>query len=380
VNISKQTEKAFQILRDWDSKKYEYDQRSLPRSLTFVIASLLLMLPLSATESLYFQSHDWLTVCDNTRTCRISGYSSFDANLGSVSVLFTQKSVPDVALKAKVRISFLEDEEYPDDKLTHFPLEMLINNKSHGYVSIKKETMIASLSTMQTQALLTSLKKNVTILWKTKKNHWQLSDRGAAAVLLKVDEYQQRIGTRGALIAKGLNSERTVLKPKLIPTIYAAKISDYKGEVVDTEDKKQLEKVLTLELLLDKEACFEPKEEIRKFSFQPLSAHKLLVSKLCWMGAYNESSYFWVIDNKPPYNPKLITTNGKDFYINEKQVGIISSDHKGRGRGDCWSYENFVWTGERFTLSSKGTTGLCRDVAAGGAWDLPVFTSKIRIK
>jgi len=29
VNISKQTEKAFQILRDWDSKKYEYDQRFL---------------------------------------------------------------------------------------------------------------------------------------------------------------------------------------------------------------------------------------------------------------------------------------------------------------------------------------------------------------
>jgi len=29
VNISKKTEKAFQILRDWDSKKYEYDQRFL---------------------------------------------------------------------------------------------------------------------------------------------------------------------------------------------------------------------------------------------------------------------------------------------------------------------------------------------------------------
>ncbi|HIQ15388.1 MAG TPA: hypothetical protein EYH38_07455 [Leucothrix sp.] len=29
MNISKKTEKAFQILRDWDSKKYEYDQRFL---------------------------------------------------------------------------------------------------------------------------------------------------------------------------------------------------------------------------------------------------------------------------------------------------------------------------------------------------------------
>jgi len=51
-----------------------------------------------------------------------------------------------------------------------------------------------------------------------------------------------------------------------------------------------------------------------------------------------------------------------------------------RGIGDCWTHEEYVWTGKKLEKSSVGSTGLCRNIAAGGAWRLPTFVSKVKLK
>ncbi|WGV54914.1 DUF1176 domain-containing protein [Stenotrophomonas indicatrix] len=35
-----------------------------------------------APAGLYFQHHDWVVACDNTRTCRAAGYASGDDSTG----------------------------------------------------------------------------------------------------------------------------------------------------------------------------------------------------------------------------------------------------------------------------------------------------------
>jgi hypothetical protein len=37
-----------------------------------------------------------------------------------------------------------------------------------------------------------------------------------------------------------------------------------------------------------------------------------------------------------------------------------------------------VWDGEAFRRSSEGTTGLCRGIRAGGAWELPEFVAEVK--
>jgi hypothetical protein len=84
-----------------------------------------------------------------------------------------------------------------------------------------------------------------------------------------------------------------------------------------------------------------------------------------------------LINGKPPFKLDLITSNGAEYYV-DKHMGTISENQKGRGIGDCWSYSSYVWTGKTFDLSSEGTTGLCRVIAGGGAWQLPTFVSKVK--
>lgn len=45
-----------------------------------------------APAGLYFQHHDWVVACDNTRTCRAAGYASGDDS--TLSVLLTRGGRP----------------------------------------------------------------------------------------------------------------------------------------------------------------------------------------------------------------------------------------------------------------------------------------------
>jgi len=104
-----------------------------------------------------------------------------------------------------------------------------------------------------------------------------------------------------------------------------------------------------------------------------LNARKLLVSSLCWRGAYNAGDSYWVINDTPPYQPHQVTDSGS-----EHKNGIITANQKGRGLGDCWSSEEWVWNGTQFVHTQSSTTGMCRLIAPGGAWQLPTLVTDVR--
>ncbi len=92
----------------------------------------------------------------------------------------------------------------------------------------------------------------------------------------------------------------------------------------------------------------------------------------CWMAAYNYGSSYWLLDEGESALPKLLNISGNDY-----SDGIVSSAHKGRGLGDCWSFESWVFDGKTMVRSNDSTTGLCRGIAAGGIDPMPIWVSEV---
>ncbi len=80
----------------------------------------------------------------------------------------------------------------------------------------------------------------------------------------------------------------------------------------------------------------------------------------------------WVINDTKPYNPVLVTTEATNY-----DSGKISVVQKGRGIGDCLYKADWIWTGKSFVKSHESSTGMCRMIEAGGAWQLPIYVSEV---
>jgi hypothetical protein len=326
----------------------------------------------ASPTGLRFSHNDWELACDNTRTCRAAGYQS-DENEQTVSVLLTRKAGPRQAVKGELQLGNFGDE----DALSQWPsvlkLTMRINGRSLGQVLISKDSLTADLSGAQVAALLAALPRKSSIEWTAGKLRWQLSDQGAAAVLLKMDEFQGRIGTQGALIKKGPLGEGAVLAPLPAPIVIAAALT--KPRPTDDQLASKQSKFLREELRAsDTEGeCSGLTEGKADLFITRLTSTKLLVSTQCWSGAYNTGDGYWVINDKPPYQPILVTTSGSDF--NESSISV---SQKGRGIGDCWYSEDWTWDGKTFVHTREQSTGMCKSIAAGGAWSLPTLVTDVR--
>ena len=363
----------------------------MPMKRAIVIPACLAMLASGAgvhaadLPSLRFAHGDWELVCDNTRTCRAAGYydesGSNDENEGDdagdgkepmpVSVLLTRKAGPHTPVQGELQIGNPGEGRETDRLPPRLALTMKINGQPHGKVMISQGKWTVALAPRQTQALLGALTRDSRIEWSDGKYTWRLSDKGSAAVLLKMDEFQGRLGTPGALVRKGARDENGVLPALPAPVVVAVKPDDSFVRL----PKARLA-ALRAALKAQTEDCAEqisardPENEI---TVQRLGGGKLLASTLCWRGAYNQGDAYWVINAEPPYSPELVTT-----YASGYDEGKIDGTQKGRGMGDCWAFEDWTWDGRRFVHTSQGNTGACNGIAPGGAWSLPTLVTTVR--
>lgn len=343
------------------------------RRIAIAAALCLFSLPMRAAppEGESFSHGDWEVVCDNTRTCRVAGYPS-EENLGTVSVLFTRKAGAGTAVTGRVMLGGGWDDE--DFKLpASFKLALWIDGRAQGSVPMTNQSREAALSAAQVAALLAALTRDSTIEFRAPNYIWPLSDRGASAVLLKMDELQGRIGTVGALRRKGKASEAKVLPPVPAPVVRAvAPVTPLPGDARFAEQHEDAIRA-ALKKVTSEDDCMDLYDAERQESLEVvrLSKAKLLVSTRCWLAAYNAGSGYWVIDDKPPYRPELVTESGTDY-----DAGTISSGQKGRGIGDCWGTEEWTWDGTGFVHTSSASSGQCKGFA-GGAWTLPTLVTDV---
>ena len=325
-----------------------------------------------------FQHEDWEIVCDNTRTCRVAGYQRDDDDM-PVSVLLTRQAGAGKAVAGRVSLGDGWQESMLDALPAQFRIALWINGKHYDDVSVSKTALAADLTAAQVAALLKALTRDSRIEFRAGKVVWALSDSGAAAVLLKMDEFQGRIGTVGAVLRKGKQPEAKVLPPLPAPIVKAAALAPAKpGDArFIAQHGNALRKALRS--ATDEDSCSdlhetgeETSDEERALDVVRLTKTKLLVSTRCWLAAYNAGSGYWIINDTAPYRPELVTTDATDF-----DNGTLGATHKARGIGDCWGSEQWTWNGTAFVQTSASSTGMCKGFA-GGAWQLPTLVTEIR--
>ena len=325
---------------------------------------------------LSFEYRDWELACDNTRTCRAAGYQQ-ESSRSTASILITRKAGAKEMPSAKAKLGYYEPESRLEDLPVEFSFTLLIDNDTTGELVFARETMEADLSPIQVSTLLSSLTRSTVITLRHKDLVFEISDRGAAAVLLKMDEFQGRLNTPSALIRKGSKPNSQVYPPLTPPVVHAPHFmpSTPKDSAIFSSRASRLSLQKELKRTVKVNQCMDiyDFEALTQFlEWQRINEKKLLFSSRCYLGAYNATVGFWVINDTPPYAPILVTTDGS-----HSEGSHILSTHKGRGIGDCWSSERWTWNGKTFVLTDVHSTGMCRYVAAGGTWDLPTLVSKI---
>ena len=319
-----------------------------------------------AAKSVVFTHKDWELACDNTRTCRAVGYHRDQDSNNPLALLLERQAGVATATTAKLMLGYYGENEMPPMPAS---LDVLVNGRSLGRAVVEKNSGVAELNAAQTAAVLLALPKVADVQFASGKSRWKLSGDGATAVLLKMDEAQGRLGTATALVKKGHASDDGVLPVLPVPVVRMGAIDTSKP--VDKRLSAVIKPLLSSSKDID---CIDlaKTEDTEPLQIWRVNAAKLLVSARCWSGAYNFGHGYWLVNDKPPYQPQLITDSGSDY-----SHGIISASHKGRGLGDCWSSNEWVWNGIDFTHSSASTTGMCKLVAPGGAWSLPTVVSNV---
>ena len=337
---------------------------------------LLTLLPVAAMatsiKGIGENYQDWDLICDNTGTCRMAGYQ--DESSDPVSILFARAAGENATVEGKLTI--LPFGEADRDVQVGQDIEIWLNGKSLGKVKHISDDEPDKLTEEQTKALLSGLKKESEIRLTYGKTTLKVSDKGAAAAMLKMDEFQQRLNTPSALIRPG-QEKHAVLAPKVEPKIDAVSVKNRKT-IELKHGEKQFNHVLAL--LRKANSCDDEDITSQDITLYPLTQNKVLAEALCVRGAYQGTNYYAVLDNKLSKVEQVLAEQYNRAEYDEKQgYAFVRGTYKGRGIGDCWSSQDAVWNGKIFIRTSEWTTGSCKGFP-GGAWQLPTFVSDIIVK
>lgn len=211
-------------------------------------------------EGVSFSHKDWELVCDNTRTCRAAnqgGNSSI-----RMAMLLARKAGQHTPVIMEFEALQLEE---GDDYLK--PLNKI--ETQVGDISVSDfDSYVAKKENLKN--LLRVMPDSEEMLFSAGDRHWTFSLAGLKAVLLKMDEVQRRVGTLGALIAKGTKPEKQVLPPVSIKTLVVPRIPP-----TTKQDQKLLDTVADF---LDSTCEGEKKSCKESIKIERLSKDKQLVS------------------------------------------------------------------------------------------------------
>ena len=266
--------------------------------------------------------------------------------------------------------------------------EIILNGQSIDAIQNISEEGIAKLSEKQTTELLTVLKGNADIEVVFGEFEEKVSDKGAAAAMLKMDEFQQRLNTPSALIRQG-QEKHAVLVPQAAPKIEAVSVNNRQTTELK-RGEKQFDAVLALLRKSNRtnknseNYCYAlHKDDVwnEQITLYPLTKGKVLAEAVCIGGAYQYTSYYAVLDEKLS-KVEQVLANQYNYADYDKNTHVlkVEGSFKGRGIGDCWARQEAVWNGKTFIRTEEHTSGSCKGFA-GGAWGgLPIFVSEMNVK
>ena len=347
-----------------------------------ILLSLLPLTAMAAPSLKGFEKtyQDWDLICDNTGTCNMAGYQEGDGSEHPVSILFTRSAGEQAPVTAQLAL-LRED-------VGNKTAEIILNGQSLGIVPNISEDGNAKLSEKQTTELLTALKGNASIEVVFGGFKEKVSDKGAAAAMLKMDEFQQRLNTPSALIRQG-KEKHAVLAPQAAPKIDVVSVNN--RQITELKHgEKQFDSVLALLRKSNKtnenseNYCYDLHEDNisnKQITLYPLTKGKVLAETVCIGGSYQYTDYYAVLDEKLS-KVEQVLANKYNYADYDKNTHIlkVKGSFKARGLGDCWSGQEAVWNGKIFIRTEEHTSGSCKGFT-GGAWGgLPIFVSELNGK
>ena len=337
-----------------------------------ILLSLLPLTAMAAPSLKGFEQtyQDWDLICDNTGTCNMAGYPEGDGFEHPVSILFTRSAGEKAPVTAQLAL-------LPED-VGNKTAEIILNGQSLGAIQNISEEGIAKLSEKQTTELLTALKGNADIEVAFGEFKEKVSDKGAAAAMLKMDEFQQRLNTPSALIRQG-QEKHAVLAPKAESKIDAVSVNNRKT-IELKRGEKQFNHVLAL-LRKAHDGCVDEDLESQDITLYPLTQNKVLAEALCVRGAYQSTNYYAVLDDKLSKVEQVLEDQYNFAYYDEKlNALIVEGSYKSSGLAESWYGYEAAWNGKTFITTAEDTSGSSKGFI-GGAWGgLPAFVSEFKVK
>ena len=335
-----------------------------------ILLSLLPFTAMAAPSLKGFEKtyQDWSLICDNTGTCNMAGYLEYYSE-HPVSILFTRSAGEKAPVTAQLAL-LRED-------VGNKTAEIILNGQSLGTVPNISEDGNAKLSEKQTTELLTALKGNASIEVIFGEFKEKISDKGAAAAMLKMDEFQQRLNTPSALIRKG-QEKHAVLAPQPAPKIEVVSVNNRKTTELK-RGEKQYDNVLAL--LRKANSCDDEDITSQDITLYPLTQNKVLAEALCVRGAYQSTNYYAVLDDKLSKVEQVLEDQYNFAYYDEKlNALIVEGSYKSSGLAESWYGYEAAWNGKTFITTAEYTSGSGKGFI-GGAWGgLPTFVSEINVK
>ena len=348
-----------------------------------ILLSLLPLTAMAAPSLKGFEKtyQDWDLICDNTGTCNMAGYQD-----GSdlVSLLFRREAGEKAAVKSSLAISVNNESDKGK------PVEIRLNGKLLSIVPKmtdidSNDKQIAALDDKQTAALLKALKENTNIEFISGQFKGKLSNEGAKAAMLKMDEFQQRLNTPSALIRQG-QEKHAVLAPQAAPKIQVAYIKNpSKTELKRGE--KQFNAVLALlrksanSSASDDCASLHDDSEQKIITLYSLTHGKVLAEAACLSDGAYYTGYYAVMDNKLSKVEQVLENQYTFARYDEKlNTLIVEGSFKSDGIGYSWYGHEAAWNGKTFITTAEYTSGSGKGFM-GGAWGgLPTFVTELNVK
>ena len=346
---------------------------------------LLALLPLTAMatpiQGFFKNYQDWDLICDNLGTCRMAGYQ--EEGDDPVSILFTRAAGENAAVEGKLTISPFGEADR--DVQVGQDIEIWLNGKSLGTVKHISDENPDKLTEAQTKALLSGLKKESEIRLTYGKTTLKVSDKGAAAAMLKMDEFQQRLNTPSALIRQG-QEKHAVLAPQSAPKIEVVSVNNRKTTELK-RGEKQFDAVLALlrksadSSAIDYCLSLHDDSEQKTITLYSLTQGKVLAEAVCISGSAAYTGYYAVMDNKLSKVEQVLEDQYTFAYYDEKlNALIVEGSYKSSGLAESWYGYEAAWNGKTFITTAEYISGSGKGFI-GGAWGgLPTFVTDLNVK
>ncbi len=303
---------------------------------------------------------DWIMGCDNQRACQAVALVPDDADGDGYLMLVLRRDgaasapaqlqvpVPD-AVAAGVRLSFAVDGT---------PVAQIVAPGKGAGLALPFEGAIRAALLGGRQATLSDARGRTLA---------RASLAGLSASLLAVDEAQQRVGTRTALVRPGARPATAVPPVPPLPVIHQAPALVAPPRTISPKEAAQL-------IGRDNASCQYAIGPVKPKSYRLDATHSLIaIEHPCGNGAYNIYTSLFVAGDKGKPAPAVLDAPATfgDSPVNQVVNGDwdartrrLTSFVRGRGLGDCGSRQAFAWDGARFRLVEQAQMGECR-----GAYD-----------